>query len=343
MSELQIREVDRDSDDDLVAWREVCARAEEAIVGDHSVMWSVPELKVVWREPRKHRRDLFFVGELDGRVVAAGAVGLPVLDNLNAAELGVSILPEVQRRGLGSQLLAHVESVAVQHDRSRFDAMAAWPYDAPADGSGSPGVEFGRVHDYSCGLGEVQRELPLPVDEALLEELAAEAAPYHQDYEIRSWAGPVPDDLIQGWLDLSATLITEAPTGDNEYEEENTDIEAARIQEAVLEKQGRVKFNTAALDKDGTVVAYTDLVLPGTDQRWVFQWGTLVHRDHRGHRLGMAVKCANLLGLLRSGNDLTGRRIVTWNAGVNDHMIGINERMGFRPTARGGELQKKIG
>lgn len=343
MSELQIREVDRDSDDDLRAWRDICALAEESIVGDHSVMWSIPELEVIWREPRKHRRDLFFAGELDGRIVAAGSVGLPVLDNLNAAEVGVSVLPEVQRRGLGSQMLAHVETVAAEHDRNRLDAMAAWPFDAPADGSGSPGVEFGRVHGYTCGLSEVQRELPLPVDDALLEQLAAEAAPYHQGYEIRSWPGRVPDELIQGWLDLSATLVTEAPTGDNDHEEETTDIEAARIQEGVLEKQGRVKFNTAALDADGRVVAYTDMVLPGSDQRWVFQWGTLVHRDHRGHRLGMAVKAANLLGMQRSGNDLTGRRIVTWNAGVNDHMIGINERMGFRPTARGGELQKKIG
>ncbi len=36
------------------------------------------------------------------------------------------------------------------------------------------------------------------------------------------------------------------------------------------------------------------------------------------------------------------RRIVTWNAEVNDHMIAVNELMGFGATARGGELQKRL-
>ena len=36
------------------------------------------------------------------------------------------------------------------------------------------------------------------------------------------------------------------------------------------------------------------------------------------------------------------RRIVTWNAEVNEHMIAVNELMGFRATARGGQLQKKV-
>ena len=30
----------------------------------------------------------------------------------------------------------------------------------------------------------------------------------------------------------------------------------------------------------------------------------------------------------------------TWNAEVNEHMIGINERLGFRPVERMGEFQK---
>ena len=31
-----------------------------------------------------------------------------------------------------------------------------------------------------------------------------------------------------------------------------------------------------------------------------------------------------------------------WNAEVDEHMIAVNEQMGFRPTARGGQLQKKL-
>ena len=341
MSQMTIRQVDVRDDGDVAAWQATAAAVEAHEIGEHAVAWTLPELLVALREPRKDRVWLQYLGEVDGEVVAFGGAGIPLLDNLTSAEVGVGVLPEHRRRGYGSQLLAYVEQVAADHDRTRLDAMVSWPYDGPGDGAGTPGVEFGRVHGYSLGLGDVQREMALPVDEDLLERLAAEAAPRHTAYELRTWAGAVPDDLVQGYLELDASLTNEAPTGDNEYEDPSTDLEAFRMREAILEKQQRTKFSCVALDGDGTVVAYSDLVLVGHDPRWVMQWGTLVHRDHRGHRLGMAVKTANLLAMQRSGADLTGRYVVTWNAEVNDHMIGINEELGFVKAARCGELQKK--
>lgn len=342
MSELVIREVDPHDDADLATWHGVNDAVEVHELGDHAVFWTLPELRISMRAARKDRRDLLYLGELDGRAVAAGSAGLPLLDNVAAADIAVSVLPECRRQGHGTRMLEHVERVATDLGRTRFDAMSSWPYDGPPDGSGTSGVEFGTTHGYAFGIGDVQRELRLPVDEAVVARLAAEAAPYHPGYELRTWVGAVPDAWVEGWLGLAASLVVEAPTGNSEYEEETTDVEAFRMREAILEQQQRTKFNCLALDGAGRVVAYTDLVVLGTDPRWVMQWGTLVHRDHRGHRLGMAVKAANLLALLRSGTDLTGRRLVTWNAEVNDHMIGINHALGFVPTARGAQLQKKV-
>ena len=163
-----------------------------------------------------------------------GQVQLPLLDNLTAADIEVGVLPEHRRRGYGSELLAFCEEVAKEHGRTRFDAMTAWPYDGPADGAGTSGVEFAKVHGYVFGLGDVQRELTLPVDDAILDELAAEAAAaYSGDYELRSWSGPFPDDdLLLSYLELSSKLVTEAPTGDLDYEDEAVDIEAHRMHEA---------------------------------------------------------------------------------------------------------------
>jgi RimJ/RimL family protein N-acetyltransferase len=65
-----------------------------------------------------------------------------------------------------------------------------------------------------------------------------------------------------------------------------------------------------------------------------------VHPAHRGHRLGLAVKLANL--------DLLAQRapkvelIVTGNASVNAPMIAVNEMMGFEVAGQGMFWQKHL-
>ena len=68
----------------------------------------------------------------------------------------------------------------------------------------------------------------------------------------------------------------------------------------------------------------TDDGTPG----WAFQQITAVPKEHRGHRLGLLVKAANLQQL--TGDDPGARRILTGNAGANKYMIAINEMLGFR-------------
>ena len=60
---------------------------------------------------------------------------------------------------------------------------------------------------------------------------------------------------------------------------------------------------------------------------WGFQELTAVARLHRGHRLGLLLKLA-MLDLL-AGWEPQLTRIVTRNAAGNDHMIAINDRLGF--------------
>ncbi len=78
----------------------------------------------------------------------------------------------------------------------------------------------------------------------------------------------------------------------------------------------------------GAVVAYTDLVLPSGAPTKTWQWGTLVDREHRGHRLGMAVKVANLRELQRAHPER--ETVGTGNDATNSYMVGINEELGFR-------------
>lgn len=338
---MEIVEVDPYDDGALAAWLEVMNIVDELERGDYSTTWSLPELIAGARHASKNQKAIRLLGRVDGQAVAAGQVRVPLLDNLTAADIEVSVLPAHRRVGLGSQLLVECERIAQEHGRTRFDTLTAWPYDGAPDGAGTSGVEFAQAHGYVFGLGNVQREVVLPIDDAILDRLAAQAAERSGGYELRSWTGPFrDDDLLLSYLELSSTLMTEAPMGDNDYEAEAVDIEAYRLHEQLVQSQRRTIFTTVAIDSEGRVAAYTDLVAPSQGARCVYQWGTLAGRAHRGHRLGLAVKIANLRALQATGL-YDGRRLVTWNAEVNDHMIGINERFGFVAAARSGELQKK--
>jgi hypothetical protein len=77
----------------------------------------------------------------------------------------------------------------------------------------------------------------------------------------------------------------------------------------------------------GVVAAYTDLAVPSGDPDVVFQWGTLVLPEHRGHRLGMAVKAANLRELGRLAPER--RSVQTMNDEQNPWMVRINQDLGF--------------
>lgn len=150
----------------------------------------------------------------------------------------------------------------------------------------------------------------------------------------------MPDELLAGWAVLSASIMTEAPLGTLDLEPEAVDEDAVREDEEVIAYQGRTKFNTVALDAAGAVVAYTDLVTTIHEPGRAYQWGTLVRGADRGHRLGLAVKVANLQLLQHERPDLS--LLMTYNADVNTAMIAVNERFGFAPVARRGEFQKRI-
>ena len=339
-TDLDIRELDPFDDAAFDAWHRVYEAAERHDLGQAATPWRLEEVRALLQDNGSSSWSGGWCGLVDGAVVAVGWMRTPLLDNLDLAELTVHVLPECRRRGHGSAVLAQVEEAARERGRRVLTSLAGWPYDAGSDGAGAAGPEFARSSGYDLALSEVQRELRLPVDAELLARLADEAARAHPSYSLRSWVGPVPDDLLQGWAELVSTLVTEAPTGDLEVEEETTDTAAIREREAVVERQGRTKYNTVALDADGAVVAFSDLATAVHDPGLAYQWGTLVRPRDRGHRLGVAVKVANLRLLQRERPDIV--RLTTYNAEVNRHMIAVNEAMGFVPVARLGDFQKKL-
>jgi len=340
VSEIEIRPIDPHDRAAFDAWHAVYFAAERFGRERWASPWHLEEYRADRVAEAPYREAVMYSGVVNGEVVVVGDLEMPLLDRPDHAFLEVFTHPVHRRRGYGSRMLVTLEIAARTKGRRIFDAETAYPYDGPADGAGSAGVEFARRHEYAFGLGDVMRVLDLPVAPSVLDSLLAEAAPHHPSYTLRSWVGHVPEGIVDQWVALNASLDTQAPTGDLEKQEMVPDVDAHRTCEAVMDLQQRTAFHTVAVAPDGRLAAYNELVLPALDPGRVYQWGTLVVPERRGHRLGLAVKAANLAQLQAAHPEplLLG----TYNAEVNSHMIGINERLGFRPVERLGEFQKKM-
>jgi RimJ/RimL family protein N-acetyltransferase len=70
------------------------------------------------------------------------------------------------------------------------------------------------------------------------------------------------------------------------------------------------------------------------------QHDTSVARRHRGHRLGLLLKAEMLLWLADAEPQVA--HIHTNNAESNQHMIAVNDRLGYRPVARIVEFQRRL-
>lgn len=338
---LVIEAVDPSEPASFVPFYEVYAAAlRHGPQGEFATVWQLEEIRVAMADPDERRFRVGWAGRVGSEVVATGWMSGSTVDNTDVVDVLVCCHPDHRGRGYAASLLAHLEASARERGRSRALAEVVWPYGSGAEGAGSPELAWARRQGFELGLVDVQRRLAVPVPDGRLEALAAEAAPHHAAYTLTSFAGPVPEELVDGWAALTGSLMTEAPMGEIEREEEATDAAAIRAEETLLEQQGRVRLGTAALAGSGEVVAYSDLVLTLHESERAYQWGTLVHPGHRGHRLGLAVKAANLRLLQATQPQIT--TVITFNADVNAPMVAVNDRLGFRPVQWLGELQKKL-
>lgn len=284
------------------------------------------ELRYPW--PGSTHR--YALARLDG--VAAGYLNLslPQLDNLDNVEVEMDVHPDHRRRGVGRALHEYAVEVARGLGRKRLMGMTveALPGGVARDPAGKA---FGAAMGAKPVLVEVRRRLDVErVDERAFDEMLAAAWPKAAGYSVVRWRDPAPDDIIDDVAYLDGRLTEDAPMGDLEWEPEKVDAARIRAVEEVAIARGRRRYHTGVRhDESGRLVALTSLDF--SDIEWhAYQQITIVEPRHRGHRLGMIVKIENLR--FARAHEPSVRVIDTWNAGVNDHMIAINEAMGYRPV-----------
>jgi hypothetical protein len=203
-----------------------------------------------------------------------------------------------------------------------------------------PGERLATAFGMRLGLLDVQRRLALPVPQQRIDRLLAQAADHHRDYGFLSWRDRCPDELVDAYCALKASMNTQAPTGDLKVEDEHWDEGRLREEEQEMLDSGRTRHVWVAVAPDGALAGHNELVVPAHDPDVVFQWDTLVRVEHRGHRLGLALKVRNLDDVQTTHPGRTDVR--TFNALTNTHMIAVNEAIGFVPVEYMGEWQGPV-
>jgi GNAT superfamily N-acetyltransferase len=321
----EIRHVDP-ADDVLVhewfAARDTAYRYDQ---GDDEPRWLEIELVTQLRRDADHRR-VALVACDEGRVVGTGRAEMPRRDNISTASLEVTTLPDHRRRGVGSALLDALVGLVREQGRTTLLGEVSRRIDGPARSDAA----FAAARGFTERLVEVRRDLALPVDDALLDELEQSTLAASAGYRLVSWVGYPPEELLDARAELAKRISTDAPMGELNWEEEDWD--AGRVRRAYDEaaETQRVVWGTLAIAPDGSAAGVSELTASRLEPERAYQWDTIVERAHRGHRLGLRMKVANQRAFQAAWP--AARRMHTWNAATNAHMIAINERMGYRPA-----------
>jgi hypothetical protein len=135
-------------------------------------------------------------------------------------------------------------------------------------------------------------------------------------------------------------LISQIPVGDLDLEDSEWTPERIRAAEHRARGIGRHVLTALAIAPDGTVAGSSDVRVNEADPTHGQVGVTLVDPDHRGHRLGLALKVATHDLALASYPGLLS--VDTSNAEVNTHMNAVNEALGYRSIETLLELQKVL-
>lgn len=245
-----------------------------------------------------------------------------VRGNDDAVSIDVFVAPEHRRTGIGTALLSRSLGLAPAA-ATRVWANIVTPGRLTAEQPARRWAEHRGLRVTSTAHDRFQ---DWPADAGLLDRLDPGVP---DGYRLECHVDGVPEGLRDDVARLSGLVLAESPTGDRVVHavERSADDYTGTLQQ-LLARGGR-RIEAVAVADDGTLAGLASLEVPADPDAWIEVGGTLVLPEHRGRRLGMALKCAAERCAL--GLKLPQHLVWTNNDDANTHMIAINDALGFRP------------
>src|SRR5699024_12381451 len=100
---------------------------------------------------------------------------------------------------------------------------------------------------------------PLPLEDALLEELEAEAAEELGDYRVELWDGEIPEEHLEAYGLLLRQIELDEPDEEVEHEPAEYTPERIRESERRMREAGTVRITAVAVAPDGSFVGNSEV------------------------------------------------------------------------------------
>lgn len=270
------------------------------------------------------RYEFFLAYDEDGTAVGSAWLAIPGHTGRDDAEVMFSVAPTRRRKGLGRAILSELERFAAANGCTRVVLDQGSPHE-----NGAPGAEFAATAGYHEVGMVLTCRLDLPIPPQRCAELERDARGADAAYEIVTAWDELPDAWLAERAELAQHLSSHSPETSIEHVGQEWDAERIRTVWMHWLSGGAHAVESVAMARDGGgMVAFSDLVIYGADPRHATQSDTLVLPEHRGHRLGLAVKLANLRALTEHFPQVEA--ITTWTSAHNAPMRALNESMGFQ-------------
>ncbi|HEY2505901.1 MAG TPA: GNAT family N-acetyltransferase [Streptosporangiaceae bacterium] len=281
------------------------------------------EVMVDWARPYPGTILASLQARAGGRLAGYARISLPVMDNTASGHVEITVHPDLRRRGIGRRLAVAAAGQVRQQGRKVAIGTAR---------SGQPGDAFAAAIGAVAQQEEVRNILDLDhMDPAAVAALGEQARAQSAAYAVESFTGPTPPDLLPAVATM-LVVMNDAPQESAAMEDETWTPERVAGVDQWHAARGSRLYSILARPAGSTEPAGLTRVAVRPEGDLAFQLETGVATADRGHLLGSLLKVTMLEWLTSTEPQV--RRINTFNAASNAHMLAINEKLGFVPAER---------
>jgi len=247
-------------------------------------------------------------------------------ENKDTAEVFIDVDHRFRRRGLGTKLHDTVLK-QVMHDK-KTKIQSDYLLDCSA--------KFCKKFDYKIesarNISRLNRE---DIDFDKIEEWSRLT-----DRDILIF-NQVPDQYLDEYCKLYTACGRMAPDYEGDYTaSEQTTPSERRKNEKIWADKGIIQYTAVSIESDGSLSGMTEMDYFEKNPGHVDQGLTGVLKAYRGNKLGLQLKAALLLHMLKENPALS--IVHTANNKRNTAMLAINERFGFKTYIDHFLVSKKV-